>query len=169
MISKTSLVILGILCHEDMSAYDILKRINHMEMKYWWPIGDTTLYETAIRLEKKGFIHGTKTDSKAVYSITDKGCEELKNALRTIFLRVDYDTIWFSLVVLFHSILSNDELSGLVQKRKVLLEEYYSGIKSDIADCTDNPKASRSAILVMKRMLQITSLELETLKMIEEN
>jgi len=164
MISKTSIVILGILSHENMSAYDILKRIEHMEMKYWWPIGDTTLYETAIRLEKKNFILGTKEDKKVVYSITEKGLEELKSAIRTIFLRVDYDTIWFSLAMMYYTILTKNEIAKLITKRRALLQEYSKAIEENVLDHENNPHVPKSALLTMKRMLEITNLELTTLE-----
>lgn len=163
MISKTSIVILGILCNENLSAYDILKRIEHMEMKYWWPIGDTTLYETAIRLEKKNFIFGEKQNTKVVYSITNDGREELKKAIRTIFLRVDYDTIWFSLAMMYQSILDTDEITELVKKRRTMLQEYSKAIEENILEHVNNPHVPKSAVLTMKRMLNITNLELATL------
>ena len=56
MLSKTSIVIMGTLTKGEKNAYDILKMIDRMNMKYWLPIGATTLYETCIRLEKKGLI-----------------------------------------------------------------------------------------------------------------
>lgn len=164
MISKTSIVILGILCNENLSAYDILKRIEHMEMKYWWPIGDTTLYETAIRLEKKNLIQGTKQNAKVVYSITNEGRDELKEAIRTIFLRVDYDTIWFSLAMMYHSVLNDAEITELITKRRTLLQEYSKAIEENLLEHVNNPHVPKSAILTMKRMLNITNLELATLE-----
>ena len=53
MLSKTSIVILGLLCKGEKNAYDMLKMIDSMNMKYWLPIGATTLYETCLRLQKK--------------------------------------------------------------------------------------------------------------------
>ena len=169
MISKTSIVILGILYNENLSAYEILKRIEHMEMKYWWPIGDTTLYETALRLEKKNLIQGTRseetesTNKKHVYSITEEGREELKSATKEIFLRVDYDTIWFSLALMYHSILTKTEITKLVKKRRSLLQEYSSAIEQNLAEHKDNPRVLKSALLTMERMNEITKLELKTL------
>ena len=47
---------MGILTRGKKNAYDMLKVIDQMNMKYWLPIGATTLYETCIRLQKKGLI-----------------------------------------------------------------------------------------------------------------
>ena len=74
MLSKTSIVIMGMLCEGEMNAYDMLKMIDTMNMKYWLPIGATTLYETCKRLEKKDYIENTgESDTKAIYHITDAG------------------------------------------------------------------------------------------------
>ena len=53
MLSKTSIVICGMLLQGEMNAYDMLKMIDSMNMQYWHPIDATTLYETCLRLEKK--------------------------------------------------------------------------------------------------------------------
>lgn len=58
MLSKTSIVICGLLYNEQLSAYDLLKKIEERQMRYWLPIGNTTLYETALRLEKKVLLKG---------------------------------------------------------------------------------------------------------------
>ena len=66
MLSKTSIVIMGMLTKGEKNAYDMLKVIDGMNMKYWLPIGATTLYETCIRLEKKGYIADTgEAENKA--------------------------------------------------------------------------------------------------------
>ena len=77
MLSKTSIVILGMLRKGEMNAYDMLKMIDRMNMKYWFPIGATTLYETCLRLEKKNYIENTgESDKKAVYKLTESGLKE---------------------------------------------------------------------------------------------
>ena len=43
MLSKTSIVICGMLLQGEMNAYDMLKMIERMNMQYWHPIGATTL------------------------------------------------------------------------------------------------------------------------------
>ena len=107
MLSKTSIVICGMLLQGEMNAYDMLKMIDNMNMQYWHPIGATTLYESCLRLEKKGYIEDTgKADNKAVYRITEAGRGELKATICELFERVDYDSVWFCLAVMYSGILS---------------------------------------------------------------
>ena len=64
-------------------------------------MGATTLYETCIRLEKKGYIEDTgESDNKAVYRNTEQGTAELKKTICELYERVDYDSVWFCLAVL---------------------------------------------------------------------
>ena len=72
MLSKTSIVIMGTLTKGEKNAYDILKMIDRMNMKYWLPIGATTLYETCIRLEKKGLIKDTGENHDELRAFADK-------------------------------------------------------------------------------------------------
>ena len=164
MLSKTSIVIMGILTEGEKNAYDILKMIDRMNMKYWLPIGATTLYETCLRLVKKGYIADTgETDSKAVYYITEKGRDELKKTICALYERVDYDSVWFCLAVLYSDVLSKKELAEEKKKRKALLDEYEAGTKANKEKLmAENPPYS--SICAIDRMLHIIEMEKETLK-----
>lgn len=155
---------MGILTRGDKNAYDMLKVIDRMNMKYWLPIGATTLYETCIRLEKKGYIEDTgKSGNKAVYRITDDGLSELKKTVCALFERVDYDSVWFCLAVLFSDVLSRKELEAEKKKRQALLDEYEAGTKAnrDRLIAEDIPY---SGICAIDRMIHIIEMEKETLK-----
>ena len=130
MLSKTSIVICGMLLQGEMNAYDMLKMIDNMNMLYWHPIGATTLYESCLRLEKKGYIEDTgKADNKAVYRITEAGRAELKATICALFERVDFDSVWFCLAVMYSEVLTKKELEEEKKKRASLLEEYEKGKK----------------------------------------
>ena len=133
-------------------------------MKYWLPIGATTLYETCNRLEKKGYIEDTgEADNKAVYCLTDKGRIELKNTICELYERVDYDSVWFCLAVLYSDVLSSKEFETEKNKRKELLDEYEVGTKANKEVLISN-KAPYSSICAIDRMIKIIEMEKETLK-----
>ena len=164
MLSKTSIVIMGMLCEGEMNAYDMLKMIDTMNMKYWLPIGATTLYETCKRLEKKDYIENTgESDTKAIYHITDAGRKELKSSICALFERVDFDSVWFCLAVLYSDVLSKKELAEEKKKRKALLDEYERGTKANKEKLMfENPPYS--SICAIDRMIYIIEMEKETLK-----
>ena len=166
MLSKTSIVITGMLLQGEMNAYDMLKMIDNMNMQYWHPIGATTLYESCLRLEKKGLIEDTgKSDNKAVYRITEAGRAELKATICELFERVDYDSVWFCLAVMYSGILSKEELEEEKQKRATLLDEYEKGTIEN-RDKMVAAKVPYIDICAIDRMIQIVQMEKETLKKI---
>ena len=164
MLSKTSIVITGMLLQGEMNAYDMLKMIDSMNMQYWHPIGATTLYETCLRLEKKGYIEDTgKADNKAVYRITEAGRAELKATICALFERVDFDSVWFCLAVMYSGILSKKELEEEKRKRAALLDEYEKGTIEN-RDKMLTAKVPYINICAIDRMIQIVQMEKETLK-----
>ena len=163
MLSKTSIVILGMLSKGDMNAYDMLKMIERMNMKYWFPIGATTLYETCLRLEKKKYIENTgESDKKAVYHLTKSGLEELKSSICALFERVDFDSVWFCLAVMYSSVLSKKELEKEINIRRNLLDEYEKGTLEN-KKIMQKSKVSYREVCAIDRMVQIIRMEKETL------
>ena len=166
MLSKTSIVITGMLLQGEMNAYDMLKMIDSMNMQYWHPIGATTLYETCLRLEKKGYIEDTgKADNKAVYRITEAGRTELKATICALFERVDFDSVWFCLAVMYSEVLTKKELEQEKKKRLALLDEYEKGT-IEHRDIMVASKVPYIDICAIDRMIQIVQMEKETLKKI---
>ena len=166
MLSKTSIVITGMLLQGEMNAYDMLKMIDSMNMQYWHPIGATTLYETCLRLEKKGYIEDTgKADNKAVYRITEAGRSELKATICALFERVDFDSVWFCLAVMYSEVLTKKELEQEKKKRLALLDEYEKGT-IEHRDIMVASKVPYIDICAIDRMIQIVQMEKETLKKI---
>ena len=164
MLSKTSIVITGMLLQGEMNAYDMLKMIDNMNMQYWHPIGATTLYESCLRLEKKGYIEDTgRADNKAVYRITEAGRSELKSTICELFERLDYDSVWFCLAVMYSGILSKEELEEEKKKRSALLDEYEKGTIEN-RDKMFAAKVPYIDICAIDRMIQIVQMEKETLK-----
>lgn len=164
MLSKTSIVITGMLLQGEMNAYDMLKMIDNMNMQYWHPIGATTLYESCLRLEKKGYIEDSgRADNKAVYRITEAGRSELKSTICELFERLDYDSVWFCLAVMYSGILSKEELEEEKKKRSALLDEYEKGTIEN-RDKMLAAKVPYIDICAIDRMIQIVQMEKETLK-----
>ncbi len=164
MLSKTSIVICGMLLRGEMNAYDMLKMIDNMNMQYWHPIGATTLYEACLRLEKNAFIEDTgKADNKAVYRLTKTGRAELKAAIRALFERVDFDSVWFCLAVMYSGVLTKKELEAEKKKRAALLDEYEKGTIEN-RDKMLAAKVPYIDICAIDRMIQIIQMEKETLE-----
>jgi DNA-binding PadR family transcriptional regulator len=81
----TEYIIMGLLTHEDLSGYDIKKRID-ISISNFWEIGYGQIYPTLKTLQREGNITGTSAQSaigpeRIVYTITDAGAKKLSTWL----------------------------------------------------------------------------------------
>ena len=82
---KIDVVILGLLAHEDLTGYDIKKRIDGA-ISFFWKGSFGSIYPALSDMEKQGLVKRMKADSsscreKIVYQITRKGNDTLKSWL----------------------------------------------------------------------------------------
>lgn len=82
---KIDCVILGLLSHEDLTGYEIKKRMD-TSLKYFWGASYGSIYPTLSDLVKQGFAvkrDGAENNrNKIIYSITEEGRSYLKDWLR---------------------------------------------------------------------------------------
>ena len=83
--NTTAYIILGLLAHEELSGYDIKKKIDSM-IRYFWEVGYGQIYPTLKTLEAEGMITkksagSSKGPEKYLYHITDEGRDALKEWL----------------------------------------------------------------------------------------
>ena len=93
-------VILGLLSHEDLSGYDIKKRVE-LSISHFWPLSYGQLYPTLSRLERESMVAkraaiNTKGPPRSLYSITDTGKKRLRDWL---FLPAQKETTRFELLL----------------------------------------------------------------------
>lgn len=82
---KLDCVILGLLCHEELTGYEIKKRMD-TTLKYFWGASYGSIYPTLTELDAHGFVTKRKgTDNgrnKQIYTITADGKEYLMQWLK---------------------------------------------------------------------------------------
>ena len=47
MLSKPATMLLGLISHQPLNAYEIVKTLDYMNIKYWFNIGTSTVYALA--------------------------------------------------------------------------------------------------------------------------
>lgn len=137
MLSKTATMLLGLINTEPLNAYEIIKKLQFMNVKSWYEIADSTVYATIKTLEKKSYILGKvqkdgNMPDKTVYSITDKGTDELIKTIKNSIVQFNYDTNIFAIAAFFIMNLNKDDRIELLQKRISLLYRYLDGISKQI-------------------------------------
>lgn len=138
MLSKPATMLLGLIYERPLNAYEIIKQLGYMNVKWWFNIGDSTVYTTIKNLEKKGLIAGTvekvgNMPDRTVYTITDKGDKEFRDTLRKSILQFDYDTNIFSIAAFFIDVFDRLEKKALLEKRLEILKQYLVGIEKQIS------------------------------------
>ncbi len=164
MLSKPATMLLGLIYEKPLNAYEIIKILNYMNVKWWFNIADSTVYSTLKTLEKKEYITGTtekvgNMPDRTVYSLSDKGRDEFQDTLRQSILQFDYDTNIFSIAAFFLNVFTPDEQQRLLQERLNLLQKYRAGITKQVNPLWEN-KVSASHAANVKRMIDLVDAEI---------
>lgn len=164
ILSKPATMLLGILSEEPMNPYGIIKRLDLMNTKFWFYIGNSTVYVTLKNLEKSKYIAGTKAKSgnmpdKTIYTVTPSGLEKLKDTVRQICRRLDYDTTLFSIAATFINIFEVNERDAMLTERLRYLQQYHEGIGKEIPKLNER-HIPPYAIANTKRMREIVKAEI---------
>ena len=164
MLSKSATMLLGLIDKKPVNAYEIIKILESMNVKWWYNIADSTVYATLRTLDKKGYIVGVSEKNgnmpfRTVYSISDKGKEELRDTLKKSILSFDYDTNTFSIAAFFLEFFDVEEQVMLLKKRKEILEKYIEGIEKWISNPNDKTTPIHHVITV-ERMASLAKAEL---------
>lgn len=164
MLSKAATMLMGIIHEQPLNAYEIVKKLQFMNIKQWYNIGDSTVYATIKSLEKKGFISGTvekvgNMPDKTIYCLTENGQSELLTTLKQSILQFDFDTNVFSIAAFFIAIFPLSEQSNLLTKRLDILEKYLKGIEEQIQRM-NNMDVPFISIANVKRVHDIVNAEI---------
>ncbi len=172
MLSKSATMMLGLINRQPLNAYEIIKVLECMNVKWWYDIANSTIYATLRTLDNKGLIVGVSEKNgnmpyRTVYSISDKGKMELKNTLTKSILSFDFDTNLFSIAALFLDFFELDEQISLLKQRNIILTKYITGIENWILHQKDST-VPFSHIVIVERMADLAKTELSgTNKLIE--
>lgn len=164
MLSKPATILLGLIFEKPLNAYEIIKQLNYMNVKWWFNIADSTVYSTLKALEKKNYIVGAtekvgNMPNRTVYSLSDKGKSEFQDTLKSSILQFNYDTNIFSIAAFFLNTFNPDEQSDLLQKRIQILSKYREGIEKQVNPIWENEVSAIHSANV-RRMIDLVDAEI---------
>lgn len=173
MLSKPATMLLGLIYEKPLNAYEIIKRLNYMNVKWWFNIADSTVYSTLKTLEKRGYISGTiekvgNMPDRTVYSISDTGKDKFTDTLKASVLQFSYDTNIFSIAAFFLGIFAPDEQQELLGKRLEILQKYRIGIEKQVNPLWEN-EVSAVHVANVKRMIDLVDAEIAGTKRLLAN
>ena len=137
MLSKTATMLLGLINSEPLNAYEIIKKLQFMNVKSWYEIADSTVYATIKTLEKKAYIVGKvqkdgNMPDKTVYSITETGFTELKKTLKLFIEQFEYDFVPFMIAAFFIKVFDKDSAVDILSRRLDYLMKVDTGISEQM-------------------------------------
>ena len=164
MLSKPATMLLGLIWDKPLNAYEIIKLLKYMNVKWWLNIADSTVYATLKTLEKRALIVGTaekvgNMPDRTVYTITEKGKKELMDTLKKSILQFDYDTNVFSIAAFFLNLFEPEEQKTLLQQRIEILQSYRKGIEKQDTPSWEN-EVPAFHIANLKRMIDLVDAEI---------
>jgi DNA-binding PadR family transcriptional regulator len=146
--NTTLYAILGLLTHEDMSGYDIKKRIDS-SINNFWCAGYGQIYPALKVLEKDGFVTkaagaNVKGPERIIYSITESGRKMLIDWLETSSEK-EYVKYEILLKLFFGNMLSvQDNIKKIMefrtrnQEKLKMMELFSENLEKVLADNRDH-------------------------------
>lgn len=164
MLSKPATMLLGLIYEKPLNAYEIIKHLNYMNVKWWFNIADSTVYSTLKTLEKKEYITSTtekvgNMPDRTVYSLSDKGKCVFQDTLRKSITQFNYDTNIFSIAAFFLNTFTPTEQQKLLQERLSVLQKYREGIEKQINPLWESEVSAIHSANV-KRMIDLVDAEI---------
>lgn len=164
MLSKPATMLLGLIYEKPLNAYEIIKLLNYMNVKWWFNIADSTVYSTLKALEKKEYITGAtekvgNMPDRTVYSLSDKGKCVFQDTLRKSITQFNYDTNIFSIAAFFLNTFTPTEQQGLLQERLSVLQKYREGIEKQVNPLWESEVPAIHSANV-KRMIDLVDAEI---------
>ncbi len=165
MLSKPATILLGLIYEKPLNAYEIIKRLNYMNVKWWFNIADSTVYSTLKALEKKEFITGAtekvgNMPDRTVYSLSDRGKCAFQDTLRRSITQFNYDTNIFSIAAFFLNTFTHTEQRKLLQERLRVLQKYRAGIEKQVNPLWESEVSAIHSANV-KRMMDLVNAEIK--------
>lgn len=164
MLSKPATMLLGLIYEKPLNAYEIIKLLNYMNVKWWFNIADSTVYSTLKALEKKEYITGAtekvgNMPDRTVYSLSDKGKCVFQDTLRKSITQFNYDTNIFSIAAFFLNTFTFTEQQELLQERLSVLQKYREGIEKQVNSLWESEVPAIHSANV-KRMIDLVDAEI---------
>lgn len=164
--SAIDLILLGSLCKEPQSAYNLQKQVEARNLQRWVKIGSFTVYKKVIQYEKKGYVSGETIKNgnmpeKTIYSITQKGRLAFKEYMHKFSLAETRIFLDFNAVIINLALLDKDETKKCISGIRESIQNTKQQIKISMQEHKDIPFYGR-AILEQQFMLLQTLEKWET-------
>lgn len=164
MLSKSATMMLGLINKQPKNAYEIIKVLEIMNVRWWYNIADSTVYATLRTLDHKGLIVGAAEKNgnmpyRTVYSISGEGKKELEDTLVKSILSFNFDTNVFSIAAFFLDYFEPEKQISLLKQRAENLKKYITGIERWVSN-QEEDTVPFTHVVIVERMAALAKTEL---------
>lgn len=140
MLSKLSKLVMGLLWEKPMNPYEITKLLDMNVIQDWFPLTAPSIYTTIKNLQNKELITGEiiyegKLPPKTVYTLTDKGEEELLTELLDGLESYTPEASDFGIALFHIGALKQEDALQYVKQRLEKLELLYAKANKRLDEC----------------------------------
>jgi len=170
MLSKLSVLILGIISEKERNPYEVTKMLEEQQLKKWLPLADSTVYVTINNLKKQGFIsgRGEKTGNlpeKTFYTITPEGEYELQHSITSFLEDNESGPSNFDIGILLMYNLSKPEILFKLKKKLERLESASYQHRRQILNLEMDPgRIAFTTLTMLKHKMHLIEAEMKTLR-----
>ncbi len=167
MLSKISVLILGIIEEKASNPYEITKLLDYIHIKDWFPVATSSVYATVKALQQKGYISGeSRKDGnmpeKTIYSITEKGKNELHDSIINYLGSTELDMVSFNISSIMMCHLDKEEVLKILLKRLDKLEAFLKGLSAQLRYLDTNDSVPASGLIPVRHNLYLIEAEIKT-------
>ncbi len=167
MLSKIHTLILGIIDEKPLNPYEIIKLLDYIHVREWFPVAASSVYATIKTLNQKGYITGEskkegKMPEKTIYSITEAGKKELLTTLKEYLGVTDIDPVKFDIAGLMICHVEKQEALKILHARLKKLNRFLRGISGQINYLQANSLVPSLGLTVVRHNIFLIKAEIMT-------
>ncbi len=151
-------MVLALAAERPAGPYEMIKVLEKVNIRRWYPISDSSVYLAVKNLHKQGLLDGTplregNMPEKTVYSITDKGREVLRRTLMGYFNAEDSKAESLDIAMLFICHLPKEETLGVLDEKIRRLDREIERARNQHRELMRNPHMPFNAKMMVRHNL----------------
>lgn len=157
-ISKTDLMLLGMLMRQPMHGYELVDQLGGPYMSVWVKMGRASVYYALNRLDRAGYVsrhserHGGKPE-RTVYSITDEGRREFYSEVEVALGELPVSMENFDIALFYANQLEPTIADNRMRARLTSLQQALSLLEKTLEDARADGDTPLTLVLDRRRAL----------------
>lgn len=167
MLSRISVLILGIIEENPVNPYEINKFLELIRIKDWFPVAVSSVYSTIKTLNARGLITGEglkegNMPEKTIYSITTKGRTVLHEMIEELLSSKELDPQGFNIGTIFMCHLEKERVLALLEMRLGKIREEQNAIQRQYEHFAKVAGVPAFALISLKHNMYLYDAEHQT-------